>query len=390
MTTDGRTWTACIAGGTAALLLAACSGPYQQPLARRQIDDSRSRDTVEAPRTDDDPIVVDELPIRPVAQPAQTGSPAGMNPVAMSQLRERAIAILNASAASTLPEERANAIEALIPMPARLKPVATAGLTDQNPGVRAIAAMAVGKARLREIAPLVRPLLSDPLPQVRANAIYALMRCDEPVDPTPLAEMLSDNSPQVRAQAAFVLGELGEKSAIGPLREAQRRGMPKAAPGSVRAMELQMAEARAKLGDDEALIDIRTALFPARPEDLEATALAAQIVGQIGDRGSTDRLMYLTAEWDQNRQPMPAEIRLAAAGSLARLGHRQGSFIADAYKANTNDVLRAQAAIVLGETGWTDNLASLTPMLEDPSGRVRVAAAAAVTKITGGLVLPNG
>lgn len=388
MTRDGRTASVCVVGGTVAMLLAACSGPYQQPLARRTMNKDVDRiESGQAPQ--EDSLVVDELPIRPVTTP-NPSTVGGMDPVALSQLRERAIGILTASAASTSPEERANAIEALIPMPARLKPVATAGLNDSNPGVRAIAAMAVGKTRLTELAPLVRPLLSDPLPQVRANAIYALLRLDEPIDPSPLAEMLGDPSPQVRAQAAFILGELGEKSAVGPLREAQRRGMARAAPGSVRAMELQFAEARAKLGDDEALIDIRTALFPARSEDLEATALAAQIVGQIGDRGSTDRLMFLTAEWDQNRQPMPAEIRLAAAGSLAKLGHRQGSFIAEMYKASPNDVLRAQAAIVFGDTGWTDNLAILTPMLDDPSGRVRVAAAAAITKITGNLALPNG
>lgn len=388
MTREGRRVPVCMVGSAVALLLTACSGPYQQPLARRTMN--KDADHVETTTTDESLLVVEDMPIRPAANPSQPASLGAMSPIAMGQLRERAIAVLTAAAVGPGAEERANAIEALIPMPVRLKSYAGAGLVDSNPGVRAIAAMAVGKTKLAELAPLVRPLLSDPLPQVRANAIYALVRCDIPVDPSPLAEMLTDSSPQVRAQAAFVMGELGEKSAVGPLREAQRRGMPKAAPGAVRSMELQMAEARVKLGDDEALVDIRTALFPARSEDLEATALAAQIVGQIGDRGSTDRLMFLTAEWDQNRNPMPAEIRLAAASSLAKLGHRQGSFIANIYKDNPNDVLRAQAALVLGDTGWTDNLPTLTPMLEDPSGRVRVAAAAAITKITGNLVLPNG
>jgi hypothetical protein len=49
-------------------------------------------------------------------------------------------------------------------------------------------------------------------------------------------------------------------------------------------MELQISEARVKLGDEEALIDIRAALFPARSEDLEATALAAQIAANCAPR----------------------------------------------------------------------------------------------------------
>ncbi len=388
MAMEGWKRSGCVVGAATVIVLAGCSGPYQAPLARRTMN--KDVDKIESPREREPDLVVEELPIRPVAQGAPSDGAAGTDPIANSQLRERAIAILTAAARGQSPEERANAIEALIPMPSRLKTIASEGLADNNPGVRAVAAMAVGKARLAELSRQVQPLLSDPLPQVRANAIYALMRCDQAVDPSPLADMLQDSSPQVRAQAAFVMGELGERSAVGPLREAQRRGLSKAAPGAIRLMELQIAEARAKLGDDEALVDIRTALYPARSDDLEATALAAQIAGQIGDKGSIDRLMFLTAEWDRDRQPLPAEIRLSAAGSLAKLGRRQGSFIAEQYKDNPSDVLRAQAAMVLGDTGWTANLAILTPMLEDPSGRVRVAAAAAITKITSKLPGSNG
>mgnify|MGYP000027918690 CR=1 FL=1 len=374
--------------------IAGCSGPYQAPLAKRSIN--RERDVQEARvdrgATEESDLVVQEPPIRaaviaPADAPTARTSPT--DAIATAQFRERALGILTAAASGEDSEQRANAIEALIPTPARLKPLLGPALADQNPGVRGIAAMAVGRARITDLAPLVGPLLSDPVPQVRANAIYALVRCGQDVDPTPLGEMLYDPSPLARAQAAYVLGELGEQSAIGPLRDAQRKGMPRAAPGAVRMMELQMAEARTKLGDDDALIDIRTALFPARNEDLEATALAAQIVGQVGDQAAIDRLMYLTAEWDRDRQPLPAEIRLTAAGSLAKLGHRQGSFIALQYCKNPRDVLRAQAAHVLGETGWQENLPTLTPMLDDPSGRVRVAAASAVAKITGASALPG-
>lgn len=43
--------------------------------------------------------------------------------------------------------------------------------------------------------------------------------------------------------------------------------------------------------------------------------------------------------------------------------------------------MRAHAALVYGETGWVENLDVLNEMLQDPSGRVRVAAAAGIVKI---------
>lgn len=378
MSTEGGK-RAVAAGLASSLLLGAviagCSGPYQAPLARRTLHKDRP---VEADR-DPGEVQIEraEAQEREIARtPA-----APRDNSAVVQLREKAIMQLTAAASASAPEERANAIEALTLAPGRLATVIGPALVDQNPGVRGIAAMAVGKARLRTVTNLVQPLLSDPSPLVRISAIYAMMRCDQPVDPTPLAEFLLDPDPLVRSQAAFVMGELGERSALGPLQEAARRTIPKAAPAAVRLMDLQIAEARAKLGDDSALVDIRMALFPARPEDLEATALAAQIVGQVGDRSSMDRLIYLTAEWDKERRPMPAEIRLAAAASLAKLGRRQGSFIADMYRKSELDVQRAHAAMVYGETGWAENLDVLTEMMQDPSGRVRVAAAAGILKI---------
>ena len=58
-------------------------------------------------------------------------------------------------------------------------------------------------------------------------------------------------------------------------------------------MELQIAQARVRLGDEEAIHSIRAALFPARSEDLEATALAAQLTGELNDRASARELVML-------------------------------------------------------------------------------------------------
>lgn len=64
----------------------------------------------------------------------------------------------------------------------------------------------------------------------------------------------------------------------------------------MRLLQLQLAEAMVKLGEDDQIATIRAALYPSRPEDLEATALAVQIIGQVKDRGSIDELIYLSAK----------------------------------------------------------------------------------------------
>lgn len=304
------------------------------------------------------------------------------DPLVRATLREKALGLLVNAANSGLPEERANAIEALQVSPGRLYPLLNNALADPNLAVRTIAAMTVGRARIEAAANKVRPLTSDSAGQARAAALFALKRCGENVDLTPLAVMLGDSDLRVRAHAAFLLGELGEPSAVGLLRDAARRSPGKASSSQIRTSDLQIAEARIKLGDEGPLQEVRAALFPAKPEDLEATALACQIIGQVKDHVSVNRLIVLTAAQDDSKQFMPGEIRLGAAAALARMGQRQGSYIADQYRTNASEPLRAQVAFVYGETRQVENLPVLEQMTTDSSPQVRVAAAAAIVKIT--------
>jgi HEAT repeat protein len=340
----------------------------------------------------------------PATKPAQrasgnSGAPAGTAAaldtaavtVEASQLRERAFEELLKAATGPLPEQRANAVEALISAPTRLAPVAARALADTNLGVRAVAAGAVGKARLTGIAPMVRPLLDDPSPMVKTSAIFALYKCGQPVDIGPLGTLLRDPNPRVRAQAAYVLGEMGDPSALPMLRDAARDPMTMTDPAKVRLLRLQLAEAIVKLGDKNAIHEIRAALYPARPEELEATALAVQIIGQVKDEEAAYQLIRLatagTPQADPRLsagQPMPAEIRMAAAAVLATIGRPrgEGSFVADDYWQDTSPALRAQAAIVYGETRQRANLPKLAKLLDDPEPAVRVSAAAAIVKTT--------
>lgn len=79
---------------------------------------------------------------------------------------------------------------------------------------------------------------------------------------------------------------------------------------------------------------------------------------------------------------MPAEVRLGVAAALARMGLKEGGFIADEYAANTFPPIRAQVAFVYGEIGRPESLAKLEEFMADPDPMVRVAAAAGVLKCT--------
>lgn len=308
-------------------------------------------------------------------------TPRFLTTVERSAVREQALELLADATGSDYPQLRANALEALGRVPARARSAAAAGLADENEGVRAVAAMVVGRAGLVELSASVRPLLSDESPYVRAAAIYALRINGEEVDATELAGLLlEDDSARVRAHAAFILGELGNTSALPLLRAASRSSDARADLASDKLMRVQVAEAMAKLGDDSALQAVRAALLPARPKDLEATALAAQVVGQVGDRASEGQLIVLSA-YEQQGRKMPAEVRLAAASSLALLGQRQGSFIADEYWNSTIEAVRAQSAYVYGVSGAVERLGRVEEMMSDESVLVRVAAADAVLRI---------
>lgn len=317
---------------------------------------------------------------QPPAKPAARTT--ADDPVSLSQLREQAVQMLVASTQGAAPEERANSAEALLLAPGRLEPILPRLLRDENLGVRSVAAMVVGKGRFGKWVEEVRPLMADPSPMVRCAAIFAMIRCGSEVNPSPLARMLSSSEPRVMAQAAMVLGELGNRSALTMLKEATSHGNPRMDPAELRIAQLQIAEAMVKLGDADAIHELRAALYPARAEDLEAAALAAQILGQVRDKGSVTQLVYLTARLDPQKNKMPAEVRLAAAAALARLGNQNGSFIADEFVSNSSAPLRAQSAFVYGETGKTDNLAKLVELMtSDPAPLVRISAAHAILKI---------
>jgi HEAT repeat protein len=304
--------------------------------------------------------------------------------VAESQLRERAIEMLVEFASDQSPQLRANALEALVRVPTRLGPIAAAGLVDSSPAVRAVAAMALGKARLKAYAPSIEPLLRDDSPFVRISAVFGLSKLGAQVDPTPLAGwLLGDPSVNVRSHAAFVLGELGNASAIALLREAGK-SIPRVSGIEAKLFSLQLAEARAKLGDTSQVEVLRSALYPGSPEDYEAALLAVQALGTINDKSAKDSILI---EIDgprvrEGKAKPPAEFRLLGALAMAKMGAPKGAVdLALELSENAGARERVHAAAVFAEGGTRAQLPLLEKWMSDPDASIRMAAAWAAIAI---------
>ena len=314
--------------------------------------------------------------------------PAGMAALAVqapdlsdaATIREASITLLTSAAESSNALVRANAIEALGSQPNVPTDAVRLGLGDDNRGVRFVATMVVGDAKLTELAPLVEPLLDDSSDSVRAAAIYALARCGRAVDRTPLATMAMSMNLEVRGNAVFILGQLGEPSAEGILRNVQTSRVARAPVNARRRVELQAAEALVKLGFEEEFDGIRAALYSADGGE-EIAAVAAQMLGVLGDASYVPVLLDIALTEAGTRHP--AEFRMAAAEAAAILDPRwlQPSVPLE-YVGSENFALRAQAAHALGRMPTEESMQVLRRLLSDPNPVVQVSAAGGLLRLT--------
>lgn len=318
------------------------------------------------------------------------GGGAPLAQVNRSAARERAIQILLDMALSPEPQWRANALEGLLPAPSRLEPVARAALHDENIGVRYAACIVIGRAKLKDSAPMVEPLRHDPDPRVQSAALYALSRAGREPNLTPLARALQSPDFRVKSEAVRILGDVGHRSAAPMIRAAAANALS-GDPIETRLFRLQAAEALVKLGETEATDSIRAALFPASRDDYEAAVLAAQILGELKDQRSIRDLIRVVEETPAGssgaagaRGPytQPRELRMAAASALGKLGYGDGVYVGEQYASDPDPLVRQQAALVFGDAGSARDLPRLTAMMDDPDAGVRLAAAAATLKLT--------
>lgn len=328
------------------------------------------------------------------AQDASTTQPATrveapvLSGLDVANSREKAIAIIEAYAKSQDAQLRANAVELAGISPKRLHDVIQAGLLDTNPGVRSVALVTVGRNKMQEFREIVRPLSRDANAQVRASAIYALTRFGDSPDQTPLASLLlTDDSPWVNRHAAFILGEVGNPSALPLLQNASATRVPLVPPAQQRVFQIQLTEAMVKVGAEEQRAALIAALYPTQGEDVEVAMLAIQAIGETGDKSAVAQLIGLAQYKDRQGNPYPAELRLAIASTLGRLGMDAGIPVARENVASKDEGIRAQAAHALGHIGAGANrgqalIGVVAPMLDDQSDLVKLAASGAVLRCT--------
>lgn len=103
----------------------------------------------------------------------------------------------------------------------------SAGLSSTEPGIRELAARALGpaladSARMSRgtAAGLVRSAVNDQTPAVRVNALRTLGALKDSAVVEDVLPRLGDSDPNVRVQAAMALGELGAKQAVPALEQA--------------------------------------------------------------------------------------------------------------------------------------------------------------------------
>lgn len=300
-------------------------------------------------------------------------------------LKHKAVQILIDASVGEAAILRANAIEAMQVDPDRALPVTQRGLSDENPGVRFAAVVTAGQLKFRSLAGAIRPLVRDPNPSVRAAAIFALHTFGEDINITPLGDMLASQDPGLRANVAMLLGLMGDPSAIPMLQQAGDKPMPRVGEERVALVRIQIAEAMAKLGDDEALNAVRAGMHSSVGE---VQIVAINAVGALGDeKGAAVLQTMLTNQ--------PIEVQLAAAGALARVARKRnfsetgmGGWLRRVedrarpivlqHVANPDEPIRAQAAWTLGWFNDDQTLEALKTLLADPNPQVRVTAAASI------------
>lgn len=289
-----------------------------------------------------------------------------------------AVELLQSATRSKVPVFRANACEALISSPPDLHAVVVPLLSDENRGVRFVAATSIGRASLGDLADHVQPLLLDESPSVRAAAMYTLTKLGRQIDLSPLAAMVRSDDPEIRSNAYMVLGEIGNKSAVGLIRDSLGKGMRQVNPARVRICELQASEALVRLGQADGIEPIRAALF-APGEQSEFTALAAQQAGRLKDDGSRAILMRLIDASGVSARP--TEVRIVCAAALAQISTvdaPQIIKIARVYIQDREPDVRGQAALAYAWAGGPAAVPDLQRLLFDQDPSVQLAAAKAI------------
>ncbi len=289
---------------------------------------------------------------------ALAGCSAPQNPNGVVSIIPAQAILLHAMASSS-PTIRSAAVESAGQLdPTEAAVIVRQGLTDPSSAVKFTACIVAGKHRLQVLKPLLRQMVAHASQRVLPGVIYALARMGDTRHVSELAVLLENSDPVARANTAMVLGRLGDRSAIGLLRTDERE--------PIHAVRLAVTSALARLGYPRAVSSLIALSYSRYAEDHLAAlntcrSLATPVAVNVLLAGLSD--------------PLPAG-RLIAARGLGQRGSRVGEKLARHYSRSADPNLRVLAALALGWIPDGANADRLENMLQDPSQKVRIAAAA--------------
>jgi len=299
-------------------------------------------------------------------------------------------AVLLQSADDRDPATRSHAMEALAQaIGAEAGAAFAQGLHDESPAVRFAAALAIGDVAHKPALPVLREMARENTGErdkrVYCAIIYALYRLGNDQHAGELGRLLFDEEREVRMDAALVMGKMGEPSATGPLKTLLANEQDD-------GVRIQVTESLAVLGDSRSA-EVIEAYTKGYFLDLRLAAIPA--MAKAGGPRALRALKELT------HKRHPARVRVSAAGELARLGvfDRAACALCLASVRDPQKVLeeaggRSQRAadrdaaslkrLAILSLGWMnrqDVVNRLHPLLKDPDGGARVAAALSLLRL---------
>lgn len=234
----------------------------------------------------------------------------------------------------------------------RATPALIVALSDEDGGVRAGAARAIGLMRVPDgVKELTRVLKEDPEPSVRQSAAVALGFIGDASAGAPLAAALKDGDASTRYAAVQALATLRSPAGVPALTE----GLKDPSPAYRRTAALALGE----IGDASAVPAIRNLL---KDDDISVQAGAAQALGRLRDKDKGT--LSTLKKW--LKKPPSLEMRLVAAQALARAGDDSGRGAALEVLADKSaDVrFRLQSVQILSELRDPSTRPALEKVLE--------------------------
>lgn len=309
----------------------------------------------------------------PTTQP-RTGGPAAMSPVLGGDLQTQARQIILDGLTDPDPQVRANAVEVVASTEqARLMPRVHKLLDDEVIPVKFLAVLAVGDLRYRLASEDIARLLEDPDPNIKIAAAYAMTRLGHPEYYKVVSNAVATSDQTVRANAALLLGKCGRQEGLRFLYWTLQRD------DSADKVILQAAESIAMLGDHRIYPKLWTRLISAYADD---RVIGVRAMGALGTDEARSALITMLDD------PVP-EVRVAAAEQLGKLGEPAGEAeVLEVFEKNvlagmdarSQERLKVLLALAIGEIDTEPLARHLPPLLQDPSKRVRLAAAKAVLR----------